>query len=446
MSKSVPPPEFSESMSWTDYKKEIEIWQALTTLDDEKQGPCLYLSLKGKAREAALELDLAKIKGKDGVKLILQRLDELYLEDTTQTAYLAYQSFETFKRPEDMKMKDYLAKFEHLYTKIKDHQMVLPDGVLAYRVLNSANLTNEQMTLCRATMTELKYDEMVKQLKRLFADAITSAPVGATPAPTKDEPIFFNDTADANSVLYGDSRRRTWYRGNGGSRRRGNYNGHQQQRKGGSDDKGIMNPVDRDGNVTRCRICDSKYHWHSDCTVQTKGPGKISLFQAKNIESEEIKVFVGETLNCAVLDSGCSQTVCRKDWLKCFEESLDDGLQIREKASNSTFKFGNGGPVGSLKKVFLPVSIGKQDIELEADVVDTDIPLLLSKNAMKKSSTVIDFTKDTAVMFGEEQKLIKTPSGHYAIPLTNKRKLIEVHQHEKPLDVLACFNAIAEKK
>ena len=99
-----------------------------------------------------------------------------------------------------------------------------------------------------------------------------------------------------------------------------------------------------------------------------------------------------------------------------------------------------------MKKVFLPVSIGKQDIELEADVVDTDIPLLLSKNAMKKSSTVIDFTKDTAVMFGEEQKLIKTTSGHYAIPLTNKRKLIEVDQHEKPLDVLACFNAIAPSR
>ena len=78
-----------------------------------------------------------------------------------------------------MKMKDYLVKFEQLYTKIKDHQMTLPDGVLAYRVLNSANLSSEQITLCRATMTDLKYDDMVKQLKRLFADAITSAPVDA---------------------------------------------------------------------------------------------------------------------------------------------------------------------------------------------------------------------------------------------------------------------------
>ena len=86
MSKSISPPEFAEFMSWTDYKKEIKIWQTLTTLDAEKQGTCLYLSLKGKAREAALELDINGIKGEKDVTLILKRPDELYLEDTTQTA------------------------------------------------------------------------------------------------------------------------------------------------------------------------------------------------------------------------------------------------------------------------------------------------------------------------------------------------------------------------
>ena len=76
-------PEFMESMRWTDYKKEIKIWQALTTLNPEQQGPCLYLSLKGKAREAALEVDLEAIERKDGIQLILERLDALFLEDTT---------------------------------------------------------------------------------------------------------------------------------------------------------------------------------------------------------------------------------------------------------------------------------------------------------------------------------------------------------------------------
>ena len=80
--------------------------------------------------------------------MILEGLDALFLEDTTQTAYLAYQMFENFKRLSQMLMKDYLVNFEQLHTKIKDHQMILPDGALAYRVLNSANLATDQMILC----------------------------------------------------------------------------------------------------------------------------------------------------------------------------------------------------------------------------------------------------------------------------------------------------------
>lgn len=87
------PPEFREDVSWIDYKKEIKIWQALTDLHAKKQGPSLYLSLKGKAREAALEIDIDEIKKETGVQTILEQLDKLYLQDTNQSAYIAYQNF-----------------------------------------------------------------------------------------------------------------------------------------------------------------------------------------------------------------------------------------------------------------------------------------------------------------------------------------------------------------
>ena len=143
--KFTPPPIFDGKKSWIDYKKEIKIWQALTDLPTKKQGPSLYLSLSGKAREAALEIDLEELKKDTGVQTILDRLDKLYLQDTNQSAYIAYQNFESFKRPENMPIKEYLIRFEQLYTKIKDHNMRLPDVVLAYRVLNSANLNQEEM-------------------------------------------------------------------------------------------------------------------------------------------------------------------------------------------------------------------------------------------------------------------------------------------------------------
>ena len=88
---------------------------------------------------------------------------------------------------------------------------------------------------------------------------------------------------------------------------------------------------------------------------------------------------------------------------------------------------------------------GKQEIELETDIVDTDTPLLLSKSAMKKSSTVIDFDKNTAFLFGKKQKLIKTTSGHYAIPLTNKRKIIEDAPQEEVQNIFSYMTTSPSK-
>ena len=54
---------------------------------------------------------------------------------------------------------------------------------------------------------------------------------------------------------------------------------------------------------------------------------------------------------------------------------------------------------------------------IETDVVDADIPLLLSKAALKKAKSKFDFDNDSAIIFGEEIRLISTKSGHYVIAL-----------------------------
>ena len=98
-----------------------------------------------------------------------------------------------------------------------------------------------------------------------------------------------------------------------------------------------------------------------------------------------------------------------------------------------------------LKKVVLPVTIGNDKISLETDV-DTDISLLLSKAAMKKSSTIIDFDKDTAMMFEKQQPLVKTTSGNSAIPLTKRQQIVETCPTEEVQTVLICTNNSPTKK
>ena len=192
-----------------------------------------------------------------------------------------------------------------------------------------------------------------------------------------------------------------------------------------------LNPIDSGGKLTRCNICESKSHWARNCPdayENKKQESEISLFQSSDDKLVQMKVLVEKTLNCAVLDSGCSQTVCGNNWLKCVKESMREEIIIEEKPSHVTFNFGNGAAVNSSRKVVLSVTIGSKNVKLETDVVDIEIPLLMSKAAMKKANTVLEFDQDRVIMFGEEKTLLITSSGHYAIPITKSGKIIEKEQ------------------
>ena len=55
-------------MTYELWKKQLKLWQICCRLDKNQQASELILSLSGKAREAALELD-------DGVEKVLTKLD-----------------------------------------------------------------------------------------------------------------------------------------------------------------------------------------------------------------------------------------------------------------------------------------------------------------------------------------------------------------------------------
>ena len=46
--------------------------------------------------------------------------------------------------------------------------MILPTGVLAYKVLNNANISSEKEHLIRTTIVTLTFESMTKQLKAIY--------------------------------------------------------------------------------------------------------------------------------------------------------------------------------------------------------------------------------------------------------------------------------------
>ena len=163
------------------------------------------------------------------------------------------------------------------------------------------------------------------------------------------------------------------------------------------------------------------------------------LYQSVLHTQESTQQFTGETLSAAVLESGASSTVCGKTWIDCYEVTLsdEDRVKVTKEPSSTNFKFGNGRKVASIEKVTIPATIGEQPVRIRTDVVREEIPLLLSKKLMKKAETNIDFKTDTVSMFGSQQELITTSSGHYAVPLGQRARMGKIQKGDFKVTLVA---------
>ena len=425
------PPKFSAETPYENWVKELKLWSICSKVDKKEQGPAVALTLDGRAKAAVLEMEITDLNADDGLAKLITKLDGLFLKDENQRIYVAYEEFETYSRPADMSIDNFISDFERLYNKIKAYKIELPDPVLAYRVLKSANLSQTKVELVRATLTAMTYKEMLMQLRKLEDIVVIKQPE----IKVKEE---------SEDVLYGKEQFR---RGRGGRPR-----GYRGGRGRGRVWKKNTNPTDESGAITKCFICKSPNHWARDCTGQSTNEQfnenyyeeevHITLF-TKGVNNEVSSGLLGETLGCAVLDSGCSRTVCSDKWLHCFIQTLDANEQNRVKYQDSRkrFRFGDSKLYNSMTTATIPVTIGDKKILMDTDVIDNEIPLLLSKPAMKQLSTKMDFENDQVSMLGNRIDLKFASSGHYIIPVNKKAKIAQ-STDEEPISV---FMANSEK-
>ena len=120
--------------------------------------------MEGQARRLCSTIKIEELNAEDGVNKVISKLKEFYEKDAEQLAFDAYEKFEMFQRPVDMMIADYCNEFDIRYNVIKEKKMELPQGVLAYRLLKSANLSKEKQALIRATVNNLTYNDMKKQI------------------------------------------------------------------------------------------------------------------------------------------------------------------------------------------------------------------------------------------------------------------------------------------
>ena len=208
-SKYFPPPALLKD-KYSTRRKEMLIWERANSLDKTKRALMVFLSLERTAREAVLELDIVVLNSEDGMKKLYEKLDTLFLEDINQSAFQAYETFENYQRLPGTSLEEFLYSFGRLVAKLKDFNILLPEPVLAFRALTSANITLDNEKLVKATVSELTLSSVSKQLRKIMhGHSSNDSSLNISTVVKKNEMDIVNYTEDnqmdPTAVYYGRS-------------------------------------------------------------------------------------------------------------------------------------------------------------------------------------------------------------------------------------------------
>ena len=155
---------------YKDWKRLVHCWSKICGLPKTEQASALLLSLDGKALDAALQVPENELDQENGIQTLLDRLDKLYVKDELSEEFHALESFESYRRPDNLSIRDFLQEFDKKHYRIKNHAITMSANLLGYRLIKAANLTPDKEQLIKATVTTLKYEEVKDKMLKIFSD------------------------------------------------------------------------------------------------------------------------------------------------------------------------------------------------------------------------------------------------------------------------------------
>ena len=433
-------PKFGDDKSYEGWKRELGIWQLATTTEKKKQALLIALSfpedseVRHRVFNETDQTELNKLSEEEGVKSLLEILDKYYKKDDLSEAFESWTKFVSYLRVDGVTIDNYISEFYKRYNELRKF-VELPKSITGFTLLNNAGLDAKEKQMALTAVSFTDKDKILDQtkaalLKFFGCSAVTShgkSLAGNASLVIKSEPVFA--TEEVNYTQRGgryqhnyrgyDANRGVINRGRGGRSWNPGYG------------RGYSNYKNNPGR--KCYNCGSEFHLAYDCKkkVYMNETEDFENYMENKVHSSLVCCYEesfsvmsdGKLFNYsmfyAILDTACSSTVCGTEWLTSFLQTLtpEERATVEEVESDAKFKFGDGVIYKSLKKVVIRVKIAGLNERLGADVVDCFIPLLLSKNAMKRGEMKIDLVNDTASIRGRQIKLKCTSSGHYCIPL-----------------------------
>ena len=475
-------PKLTDFICYEDYKDVVTLWEGTTDHPKAKRGALLALALSNtsetfgdniqkslfqECRPQTLMNDL------NGVEKVITFLDKLIGATKRASEIESFAAIWEFRRNPSQNITEYIKEFELKINKCKNNKVTFTDNCTAFMLLLGAKLDNTQYQLIKAVVDLVEVEGNVYNKVKQKLIEMLSASLGEIVKdpgkPQLDEAFFA--THEEAFLTY--SRNKSKGYNNGYSSRgrgkisRGGFS-HPAPKYNNAAPKD-QNPIDNfTGKPMKCRVCESTKHLQIDCQHFNKSKvrrgqvyyiedassdddipynreehhGEIPNSQGQEGQNvicfattgqvicisskSELNKFTAEALNCAAMDSCCSATIAGQKWLAIYLKALPKDLKALvagPKPSNKSFMFGNEGTLASSEAYNIPLVIGDTLYNIDIDVVESDIPLLLSKGDMGEIGITLDMKNDTATVDGKSIHMITTSAGHPVIPLlSNKEK------------------------
>ena len=184
-------PVFHEDMLYKAWKNKLNIGQIITSFPKKEQGIVVLLdSLEGnaKAEKTVADMKAEEINNDDSIKVITDKLDQIFLKESADEAYKVYSNFINYNKSNEITKSKYI----HFYKKMIEHGMKLPDPVLTFKLLDGANIFNNERKLALKFCVNLKYKKKKSALKQLFAPSSSTSMQNTTnEIKIKQEEAFF---------------------------------------------------------------------------------------------------------------------------------------------------------------------------------------------------------------------------------------------------------------
>ena len=430
MGSKIEIPKFSSKKPYDRYKVELEAWSLATETKKEKQGLVVALSLpeddESQIRDKVFsEIDLSALNGEDGLDLLMGYLDKQFGKDDLTVTYEFYVDFDRCKRAGGQKVNDFILEFEKKYNILAKKDAKLPPVILAMKLIDSCGLTQIEKQLVLSGMDYGQKDALFVQakasLRKFVGEQATADKMHSQPA-VKVESL---DGIDEEVLVAAG-----WQKTGSGFNKK-SFRGWSDQRDGqrsdtgqGRNGYGQRYPMGREGAPRACFHCKSVMHLKANCP-HLKGKSDDSKAKSEDVilftgnTQQELALLSYDAWNSAVLDSACSSTVCGESWITDFLNQLDSESsgKVRKGQSDKVFHFGGGEKLKSKYSITFPCQLAGETVCITTDVVDSDIPLLLSLSAMKKAKMVWNFADGIVEIFGKTVVLNTTSCGHHCVPI-----------------------------